>query len=139
MYIIFKVNRFINRCQARTTRLVIPYTQKNEQLDQCCQQVVAMFCCTLSTMLCCTLSTMLCCTLSTTVVNKTTILFTVVHGQRSLLNRSMLTIINKLVSSTIVSSCSDNIVTTIVLCQHRTTIDRTILINIVNLTSVVEP
>ena len=131
MYIIFKVNRFINRCQARTTRLVIPYTQKNEQLDQCCQQVVAMFCCTLSTMLCCTLST--------TVVNKTTILFTVVHGQRSLLNRSMLTIINKLVSSTIASSCSDNIVTTIVLCQHRTTIDRTILINIVNLTSVVEP
>ena len=67
------------------------------------------------------------------------LLFTVVHGQRSLLNRSMLTIINKLVSSTIVSSCSDNIVTTIVLCQHRTTIDRTILINIVNLTSVVEP
>ena len=37
------------------------YTRKNEQLDQCCQQFVAM--------LCCTLSTMLCCTLSTTVVN----------------------------------------------------------------------
>ena len=67
------------------------------------------------------------------------LLFTVVHGQQSLLNRSMLTTINKLVSSTIVSSCSDNTVTTIVLCQHRTTIDRTILINIVNLTSVVEP
>ena len=39
----------------------------------------------------------------------------------------------------IVSLCSNNIVPTIVLCQHRTTIDRTILINIVNSTSVVEP
>ena len=53
--------------------------------------------------------------------------------------QSLLTTINKLFSSTIVSSCSNNIVTTIVLCQHRTTIDRTILINIVNSTSVVEP
>ena len=58
-------------------------------------------------------------------------LFTVVQ--------SLLTTINKVFSSTIVSSCSNNIVTTIVLCQHRTTIDRTILINIVNSTSVVEP
>ena len=32
-----------------------------------------------------------------------------------------------------------NIVTTIVLCQYRTTIDRTILINTVNSTNVVEP
>ena len=48
-------------------------------------------------------------------------------------------VVNKLFSSTMVSSCSNNIVTTIVLCQHRTTIDRTILINIVNSTSVVEP
>ena len=61
-------------------------------------------------------------------------LFTVVHGQQSLL-----TTINKLVLSTIVSSCSNKIVTIIVFCQHRTTIDRTILINIVNSTSVVEP
>ena len=42
-------------------------------------------------------------------------------------------------SSTIVSSCPNNIVTTIILCQHRTTIDRTILIEIVNSTSVVKP
>ena len=47
--------------------------------------------------------------------------------------------LNKLFSSTIVSSRSNNIVTTIALCQHRTTIDRTILIKIVNSTSVVEP
>ena len=25
------------------------YTYKNEQIDQCCQQLVAMLCCTLST------------------------------------------------------------------------------------------
>ena len=43
----------------------------------------------------------------------------------------LLTAISKLVSSTIVSSCPNNIVTIIVLCQHRTTIDRTIPINIV--------
>ena len=33
----------------------------------------------------------------------------------------------------------NNIVTTIVLCQHRTIINRATLINIVNSTSVVEP
>ena len=53
--------------------------------------------------------------------------------------QSLLTTINKLFSLTIVSSCSKNIVTTIVPCQHRTTIDRTILINTVNSTSVVKP
>ena len=70
--------------------------------------------------------------LSTTIVHSCSRSTTIVH--------SLLTTINKLFSSTIVSSCSNNIVTTIVLCQHRTTIDRTILIiNIVNSTSVVEP
>ena len=53
--------------------------------------------------------------------------------------QSLLTTINKLFSSTIVSSCSNNTVTSVVFCQHRTTTDRTILINIVNSTSVVEP
>ena len=38
------------------SRLIVYYTRKNEQLDQCCQQLVAMLRCTLSTMLCCTLS-----------------------------------------------------------------------------------
>ena len=47
--------------------------------------------------------------------------------------QSLLTTINKLFSSAIVSSCSNNIVTTIVLCRNRTTIDRTKLINIENL------
>ena len=28
---------------------ILFYTRKNEQLDQCCQQLVAMLCCTLST------------------------------------------------------------------------------------------
>ena len=80
-----------------------------------CCTLSTMLCCTLSTMLCCTLSTMLCCTLSTTVVNNHC---SVVHGQQPLL-----TTINKLVLA---------LVPTIVLCQDRTTIDRTILINIVN-------
>ena len=53
--------------------------------------------------------------------------------------QSLLTTINKLVLSTVVGSCSNNIVTTIVFCQHRTTIDRTVFINIVNSTSFVEP
>ena len=67
---------------------------------------------------------------------------TIVHScsRSTTIVQSLLTTINKLFSSTIiVSSCSNNIVTTIVLCQHRTTIDRTILINNVNSTSVVEP
>ena len=57
---------------------------------------------------------------------------TIVHNcsRSTIIVQSFLTIINKLFSSTIVSSCSHNIVTTIVLCQHRTAIDRTILINI---------
>ena len=62
------------------------------------------------------------------------------HCSRStIIVQSLLTTINELVSSTTVGSCSNNIVTTIVLCQHRTTIDRAILINIVNSKSVVEP
>ena len=38
------------------SRLIVYYTRKNEQLDQCCQQLVATLCCTLSTMLGCNLS-----------------------------------------------------------------------------------
>ena len=91
------------------------YRRKNEQLDQCCQQLVAMLCCTLSTTI------VHSCSRSTTIV------------------QSLLTTINKLFLSTIVGSCSNNVVTIVVLCQHRTTIDRTILINIVNSTSVAEP
>ena len=65
---------------------------------------------------------------------------TIVHScsRSTIIVQSLLTTINKLFSSTIVGSCSNNIVTTIVLCQHRTTINRTILINIVHSTSVVE-
>ena len=66
---------------------------------------------------------------------------TIVHScsGSTIIVQSFFTAINKLVSSTIVHSCSNNIVTIIVFCQHRTTIDRTILINIVNSTSFVEP
>ena len=105
---------------------------KMNNLMQCCLQLVAMLCCTLSNNV--VLHPVL--TLSTTVV-KTTI----VHScsRSTTIVQSLLTTINKLVSSTIVDSCSNNIVTTIVLCQHRTTIDQTILTNIVNSTSVVEP
>ena len=61
---------------------------------------------------------------------------TIVYGcSLSILFQSLLTTINKLVSSTIAVFCFNNIVTTIVLC--RTTIDRTIFMNIINLTSVV--
>ena len=62
--------------------------------------------------------------LSTTIVDSCSCLTTIVQ--------SLLTTINKLFPSTIVPSCFNNIVTTIVLCQHRATIDQTILINIVN-------
>ena len=64
---------------------------------------------------------------------------TIVHScsRSTIILQSLLTTLNKLFSLTIVSSCFNNIVTIIVLYQHRTTIDRTILINIVNLTSVV--
>ena len=66
-------------------------------------------------------------------------LFPIVHGQQSLLIQSF-TSIYKLVTSTVVVFCSNNIVITIVLCQHRATVDRAILINnIVNSSSVVEP
>ena len=99
------------------------YTLKTEQLDQCCQLVVLH-------------TVQQCCAAPCQQLLSTT----VVHGcSRSTIVQSLLTTINKLFSSTIVSPCSNNIVTTIVLCQHRTTIDRTILINIVNSTSVVEP
>ena len=99
------------------------YTRKTEQLDQCCQQLVVLH----TVQQCCAA---LCQQLVST---------TIVHScSRSTIVQSLLTTINKLFPSTIVSLCSNNIVTTIVLCQHRTTIDRTILINIVNSTSVVE-
>ena len=79
--------------------------------------------------------TMLCRTLSTTVVNN--------HCSQLFMFNNHCSIIvendQQVFSSTIFGSCSNNIVTTIVLCQHRTTIDQTILINIVNSTSVVEP
>ena len=57
-------------------------------------------------------------------------LLSIVHGysRAAIVVQSLLTNINKLVSSTIVGSCSNNIVTTIVLCQHRRTTDRTISI-----------
>ena len=66
---------------------------------------------------------------------------TIVHScsRSTIIVQSLLTTINKLFSSTIVSSSSRNIVTTIVLCQNRTTIDIKMLINIMNSTSVVEP
>ena len=89
-------------------------TQKNEQLDAmlsitCCNVVLhpVNYCCQQP-------------------------LFTVVHIQHVhsiIIVQSLLTTISKLFSSNIVSSCPNNIVTTIVLCQHRTTIDRTMLIN----------
>ena len=61
---------------------------------------------------------------------------TIVYGcSQSILIQSLLTTTNKLISSTIVVSCSNNVVTTIVLC--RTTIDRTILMNIINSTNLV--
>ena len=104
------------------------YTRKNEQLDAmlsttCCNVVlhtVEQFCAAPCPQL-----------LLTTIVHSCSRSTTIVQ--------SLLTTINKLFSSTIVSSCSNNIATTIVLCQHRTTFDRTILINIFNSTSVVEP
>ena len=109
---------------------------KMNNLMQCCQQLVAMLCCTLSNHVvlhtvepCCAASCQQ--LLSTTIVHSCSRSTTIVQ--------SLLKTINKLVSSTIADSCSNNIVTTIVLCQHRTTIDQTILINIVNSTSVVEP
>ena len=99
------------------------YTRKTEQLDQCCQQLVVLH------------TVQQCCAAPCQQLVSTTI----VHScSRSTIVQSLLTTINKLFPSTIVSLCSNNIVTTIVLCQHRTTIDRTILINIVNSTSVVE-
>ena len=109
-------------------KFTLAYTSKNEQLDQCCQQLVAI--------LYCTLSTMLCCTLSTTVVNNHCSQLFTFNNYCSIVvdNDQQAFFINY-----IVSLCSSNIVPTIVLCQHRTTIDRTILINIVNSTSVVEP
>ena len=66
---------------------------------------------------------------------------TIVHScsRSTIIVQSLLKTFNKLFLSTIVSSCSKNIVKTIVLCQHRTTIDRTMFIDIVNSTSVVEP
>ena len=66
---------------------------------------------------------------------------TIVHScsRSTIIVQSLSTTINKLFSSSSVSSCFKNIVTTIVFCQHRTSIDRTILINIVNSTSAVEP
>ena len=80
--------------------------------------------------------------LSTTVVNnccQQLLSTTIVHScsRSTIIVQSLLTTINKLFSLTIVSSCFNNIVTTIVLYQHPTTIDRTIFINIVNSTSVV--
>ena len=105
----------------------IPYTRKNEQLDQCCQQLVVMLCCILSTTLCCTLST-------TVVNNHCSQLFTFNNHCSIIVDNH-----RQACLSTIVGSCSNNIVAIIVLCQHRTTIDRTMLINIVNSTSVVEP
>ena len=57
---------------------------------------------------------------------------TIVHGcsRPTIIVQLLLTTINinKLVSSTIVGSCSSNIVTTVVHCQHRTTIAQTILV-----------
>ena len=79
---------------------------------------------------------LLCCTLSTTVVNNYCSQLFTLNNHCSV---RLLTTINKLFSSTIVSSSSRNIVTTIVLCQNRTTIDIKMLINTVNSTSVVEP
>ena len=56
---------------------------------------------------------------------------TIVHScsRSTTIVQSLLTTINKLFSSTIVSSFSNNIVTIIALCQHRTTIDRTLYNN----------
>ena len=95
------------------------YTCKNEQIDQCCQQLVAMLCCTLSTTVvlhpinnCCQQP-----------------LFTVVHVQQPLFNHGWQ-------SS---ARCFHQLLLALVLCQHRTTIDQTTLINIMNSTSVVEP
>ena len=104
------------------------YTRKNEQLDAmlsttCCNVVLH------TVQQCCAAPCQQ--LLSTTIVHSCSRSTTIVQ--------SLLTTINKLFSLTIVGSCFNNIVTTIVPCQHRTTIDRTILINIVNSTSVVEP
>ena len=94
-------------------------------------------CCVAPCQQCCAAPCQQCCAapcqqlLSTTIVDNCSCLTTIVQ--------SLLTTINKLFPSTIVPSCFNNIVTTIVLCQHRATIDQTTLINIVNSTSVVEP
>lgn len=78
------------------------------------------------------LTTMLCHTLPTTLV--------INNCSRSTIIVQSFTSIYKLVTSTVVVSCSNSIVITIVLCQHRATVHRTILINnIVNSSSVVEP
>ena len=135
----------------KTLTVFVIFGNENEQLDQRCQQLVAMLCCTLSTMLCCTLSTMLCCTLltmlcctlstmlcctlSTTVVNN--------HcSQLFMVNNHCSIIVDNHQQACFINYCRllfNNIVIIIILSQHRTTIDRTILINIVNSTSVVEP
>ena len=78
---------------------------------------------------------MLHCTLSTTVFNN--------HcSQLVTFNNHCSIIVDNDQQAFFINYCqlmSNNIVTTLVLCQHRTTIDRTILINIVNSTSVVKP
>ena len=108
--------------------LKVYYTRKNEPLDAmlsttCCNVVLR--------------TVEQCCAARC----QQLLLTTIVHScsRSTTIVQSLLTTINKFVSSSIVDSCSNNIVTTIVLCQHRTTIDQTILINIVNSTSVVEP
>ena len=83
-------------------------TRKNEELNQSCQELVASYSQQLAPMLCCTL-------LTTVVNNHCSRLLTVNN-----IVQSLLTTMNKLVSSTIVGSCFSNIVTTIVLRQHRT-------------------
>ena len=104
------------------------YTRKNEQLDA----MLSTTCCNV------VLHTVeQCCAGPCQQLLLTTIVHSCSHS--TTIVQSLLTTIDKLVSSTIVDSYSNNIVTTIVLCQHRTTIGQTILINIVNSTRVVEP
>ena len=86
------------------------YTRKNEQLDA----MLSTTCCNV------VLHTVeQCCTAPC----QQLLLTTIVHScsRSTTIVQSLLTTINKLVSSTIANSCSNNIVTTIVLCQHRTT------------------
>ena len=112
--LMYKFNKYVQLNQ-------LHYTCKNEQLDQCCRQLVAM----------------LCCTLSTTVVNNCSSQLLTVNNQCSIIvDNHQQAFFHQLLSALVPTTLWQHRTT---ICQHRTTIDRTILINIGNSTSAVEP